>query len=66
MQVDMGTGSKGAMALTGQTTMLGKEALTGKLTMLYFHTLLFSLGAREYNPVQEALQTSLQHHVNLA
>ncbi len=64
MQVGMEIGSKGAMALTGQTTMLGKEALTGKLTMLYFHTLLFSLSVSE-DPAQDALQISLQHHVNL-
>ena len=47
------------MALTGQTTMPGKEALTGKLTMLYSHTLLF-LNVCEDNPAQDALQTSLQ------
>ena len=59
MQVGMETGSKGAMALTGQTTIPGKEALTGKLTMLYSHTLLF-LNVCEDNPAQDALQTSLQ------
>lgn len=47
MQVDMEKGSKGAMALTGQTTMLGKEALTGKLTMLYPHTLHLTLNVSE-------------------
>ena len=43
MQVDMETGNKGAMALTGQTITVGKEALTGKLTMLCSHTLHFTL-----------------------
>ena len=62
MQVGTETGSKGAMALTGQTTMLGKEALTGKLIMLYPHTLLFILKVCEDNPAQDALQTSLQQH----
>jgi len=66
MQVDMETGSKGAMALTGQTTTLGKEALTGKLTILYSHTLHFTVNVRADVPAQDALQTSLQHHVNLA
>lgn len=47
LQVDMEIGSKGAMALTDQTTMLGKEALTGKLTMLYSHTLPFILNVSE-------------------
>ncbi len=46
----METGSKGATALTGQTTTLGKEALTGKLTMLYSHTLLFILIVSEDSP----------------
>ncbi len=66
MQGGMEIGSKGAMALTGQTTMLGTEALTGKLIMLYFHTLLFSLNVGEDNPAQDALQISLQNRVHLA